>query len=122
MDKLLAMVVEDDPDLCTIFSQALKSAGFEVEVIVAGDVAMKRLAEVVPGVVVLDLHLPNVSGRDILHYIRSDERLEGTKVLIATADASMAETLEDEADLVLLKPISFVQLRAMASRLGSSIK
>jgi hypothetical protein len=41
-------------------------------------------------------------------------------VIIATADPRMAEVLQEEADLVLLKPIGFGQLRDLASRLGIS--
>ena len=68
-------------------------------------------------VVVLDMHLPHVAGPDILRYIRADARLEKTQVIIATADPSMADSLREEATLVLLKPISFSQLRDLAKRL-----
>ena len=63
------------------------------------------------------MHLPNVSGDTILHHIRADERLANTRVMLATADAYMAENLRDKSDLVLLKPISFTQLRDLAKRL-----
>ena len=120
MSKQLALIVEDEPDLATIFSEALKSAGFETKVIADGQVALTELESIVPNVVVLDLHLPHVSGKDILDYIRADNRFDQTNVLIATADASMAEMLEDQADLVLLKPISFMQLQALAKRFLAS--
>ena len=67
--------------------------------------------------VVLDLHLPEISGETILHQIRADERLAGTSIMVATADPHLAETLRSEADLVLIKPISFGQLRDLAIRL-----
>ena len=38
--------------------------------------------------------------------------------IIATADPRLAETLQDRADLVLLKPIGFSQMRDLAARLG----
>lgn len=82
-----------------------------------GRLALERLAEVVPNLVVLDLHLPYVSGVDILHQIRADERLADTQVFITTADPLIAESLRFEADLVLLKPVSFHQLRNLSSRL-----
>ncbi len=118
MSEKFALIVEDDEDLSTIFTEALKAADFEAEAIMDGAVAQQRLTEVVPDVIVLDLHLPHVSGDELLDIIRADERLAKTQVIVATADASMAEVLEERADLVLLKPISFMQLRAMASRLG----
>lgn len=117
MGNPLALIIEDDQDLSTIFARALQSAEFETEIVENGQTASKRLNEAAPSVVVLDLHLPQVSGRDILDQIRTDPRLTETRVMLATADAAMAETLRSEADLVLIKPISFSQLRDLAKRL-----
>jgi len=119
MNRPLAFIVEDDPNLSEIFAEALTEAGFRVEVIARGDKALDRLAETVPEVVTLDMHLPRVSGDKILHYIRSDPRLAKTRVVIASADNSMTQTLEAEADLTLLKPVDFIQLRDLAQRLLS---
>jgi CheY-like chemotaxis protein len=112
----LALVIEDDPAQQNIFSQAVKMAGFTVEAIGNGGDALERLKEVVPQLVILDLHLPTVSGDEILAAIRADERLASVPVILATADPILAETLSDTSDLVLLKPISFNQLRDLASR------
>jgi two-component system copper resistance phosphate regulon response regulator CusR len=118
MGDKFALIIEDEEDLATIFSEALKAAGFETEIIYDGAIAERRLREVCPAIVVLDLNLPHVDGNQLLHQIRTDPRLNSTRVLVATADAGMADMLGDEADLVLLKPISFVQLRIMAERMG----
>ncbi len=117
MSNKFALIIEDDIDLATIFAEALKAAGFKIEIIYEGQTALQRLAVTTPDVVVLDLHLPNVAGTDILQQIHDDTRLTETRVIIATADARLAETLYEEADLVLVKPISFVQLRDLAERL-----
>jgi len=121
MAEKFALIIEDEPDLATIFSEALKAGGFKTEMIHDGAEAVERLKEIVPVVVVLDLNLPHVSGPDILKQIRADDRLADTKVLVVTADASLAEMLGDVPDLVLLKPISFMQLRMMAERLALSV-
>lgn len=120
MPKPLALIVEDDPDAATIFSKALQAAGFETEVAWAGDIAMNRLDVVEPRVIVVDMHLPNVAGSNILKRIRSDERLTHSQIIIATADARMAEAAQEPSDYVFLKPISFSQLRDLAMRLRSS--
>jgi len=120
MSELLGLIIEDDDDLSVIFSEALQAAGFKTEIIQSGDQALARLAVATPDVVVLDLHLPRVAGMDILHQIRADARLVKTRVIVATAHPRMAESLRDEADLVLLKPISFSQLRDLAAILGST--
>jgi DNA-binding response OmpR family regulator len=113
----LALIVEDDRDLSDIFAQALRAAGFETQIARSGDTAVMWLSSTTPDVVVLDLHLPRVAGTEILGQIRSDPRLAETRIIIATADDRTAEILREEADLVLVKPISFSQLRDLAMRL-----
>jgi DNA-binding response OmpR family regulator len=116
MTKPLALIIEDDPQLSQIFSLSLRTE-FETETIIDGNTALARLAEVVPSVVVLDLNLPGTSGKNILSQIRGDKRLSTARVILATADALQANALSEEADVVLLKPISPVQLRELALRL-----
>ena len=119
MANPLALIVEDDYDLSVIFAEALQAAGFETQIVRAGDTAIMWLSSITPEVVVLDLHLPRVAGTSILRKIRDTPHLEKTRVIVTTADARLAETLRKEADLVLLKPISFSQLRDLAARLAS---
>ena len=117
MDKKpLAYIVEDNIDTVTIFRSALELAGYEVEVVLDGAVAQKRLAEIIPALIILDLHMPNVTGDILLKQVRADERLKEARVFLATADANMAAQLRDQAELVLLKPIGFTQLRDLAER------
>lgn len=117
MKKRQALVIEDDTDLGFIFSTALGEAGFEVEWISDGAKALAWLAERVPAIVILDLHLPHLSGLNLLRQITSEGRLLGTRVIIVTADAVSANDLRNQADLVLLKPISYTQLRDLSKRL-----
>ena len=114
-----ALIIEDNSDLAVIFSQALQAAGFATGIIQDGDQALARLAITTPDVVVLDLHIPCVSGVEILRRIRTDVRLAGTRVIVATADMRATDMLQDQADLVLIKPVSFTQLRDLAGRLAS---
>jgi len=115
MTKPLALIIEDNATLSQIFSLTLQ-ANFEVEAITDGKSALLRLSEITPDLVILDLHLPNVSGRELLDYIRAEKRMEKTRVILATADERQSESLQEIADIVLLKPISPVQLRELALR------
>ena len=117
MNKPLALIVEDDEQLAAIFAIAMEEAEFETEIAHDGKVAMECLAKITPEAVVLDLNLPYVSGKDILFHIRTEPRFAKTRVMLATADPTMAEELEDKADLVLIKPVGFIQLRELAKRL-----
>jgi CheY-like chemotaxis protein len=113
-----ALIIEDNRELAIIFSQALQAAGFATGIIEDGDQALARLAITTPDVVVLDLHMPRVSGAEVLRRIRADARLAGTRVIVATADMRATDMLQDQADLVLIKPVSFTQLRDLAGRLA----
>jgi CheY-like chemotaxis protein len=115
-EKPLAYIVEDNRDTVTIFRGALEMAQYKVEEAYDGAVAQNYLAETVPDLIILDLHIPSVSGDILLQQIRSDERLKDTRVFLATADANMAAQLRDQAELVLLKPIGFSQLKELAER------
>jgi two-component system, OmpR family, response regulator MtrA len=113
----LAVIVEDDEKLAVIFNEAVKQAGYSTTILRDGAAAMQELFHMQPNLVVLDLHLPQVSGETILTTMRQDARFANTWVILATADQNLANKLESHSDLVLLKPISFTQLRDLAIRL-----
>lgn len=114
-----ALIVEDEIPLAGIYAKALHCAGYETGEVYDGQAALDllRTDEETPALVLLDIHLPLVSGNDILQYIRENRRFLNTRVIMATADpAAMGEETEKKADLILCKPISYHQLRDLASR------
>ena len=111
-----ALIIEDHLATAEFFAAALSESGFETEIIKDGQDAISRLSEVVPDMIILDLSLPHVQGSEILKTVRSDERLADTRVIVATTHWQGAEEVEQEADLVILKPVGFEQLRDLASR------
>ena len=114
--KALALIIEDNEDQNLVFTTALAQAGFVTESIFDGTTAMQRLANVVPALVILDLHVPGMSGGLLLREIRNDPRTARVHVIIVSADAEFAANLQAQVDLVLLKPVSFLQLSMLASR------
>jgi len=117
MTKPFVLIVEDDPKLNEIIIIALQ-ADFELEACTDGGAAMEQLKSITPDIVVLDLNLPGSSGKEILAYIRSEERLAKTRVILATADERQAETLTNNADIILLKPVSPGLLRDLTLRMS----
>ena len=114
-----ALIIEDDEDLASIFAEALRGVGFDVELVADGTAAQERLKHGPPPfLILLDMHLPHISGADLLtNVIKRDERFRKTIVIITTADARMGEAYTEQVDFVMIKPISFVQLRDLTSRL-----
>lgn len=115
----LALIIEDDEDLASIFAEALRGVGFDVELVADGKAAQERLKNGAPPfLILLDMHLPHISGADLLtNIIKKEDQFADTVVIITTADARMGEAYTDQVDFVMIKPISFVQLRDLTSRL-----
>lgn len=116
-----ALIVEDVSDLATIFAQALHAAGYEVHTLADGSLAQDYLQAIVPDLLVLDIHLPNLNGDELLHQVQEDSRFAQTKIIIVTADVRRGAELNDAVDLVLQKPVSYVQLRDLSSRLTAAM-
>lgn len=117
MLKPFALIVEDDHMLADIFSRALGNIDFETDVIRDGLSASNWLYENVPDLLVLDLHLPYLSGEMILNQVNADDRFIETKIMIVTADAEMAKYLKGNITLTLIKPVDVGHLQKLAHRL-----
>lgn len=115
--KPFVLIVEDDSMLADIFSRALRNIDYDTRVIRDGLSASNWLKSNVPNLLVLDLHLPFLSGQDILKQVNEDARFKETKVMIATADAAFARFLEGNITMTLIKPIDVGQLQKLADRL-----
>ncbi len=117
MGKPFALIVEDDIELSDIFAVVLQASGMNTEIVRDGSLALPRISATSPDVVLLDMHLPNLSGMDILSQLRADPNLKATRVVIVTADALLARASEVEADLALIKPVTFAQISDLTARL-----
>lgn len=111
------LIVEDAEELSGVFAEVLEAYGMTVKVIDDGADAMAWLGHGTPDLVLLDMHLPHVSGLEILAYVRGAAHLQSTKVVAVTGNALLTADLEDKADLVLLKPITLTQLGELSTRL-----
>lgn len=121
MANPLALIVEDQPALAQLYQKAFAEADYDTEVFNEGDKASDWLAAKSPDIVVLDLHLPYVSGKVLLKQIREDERLYNTQVLLVSAYVQAADYLLSQADFVLTKPVNYSQLHQLAARLRPTI-
>lgn len=108
--KPLILIIEDSRVTGSFYAKTFNQKAYAVEWIQDGREAQKRLQEIVPTLIILDLHLPHVSGQTLLEQIRADSRLASTVVVVLSADLMSAIELRGQADLVLLKPATPAQL------------
>src|ERR1700694_3331512 len=92
-----ALVVEDDPDIRKLIRRFLEKLGVEVREVGTGKAALAALSDSVPGLVCLDLMLPEWSGYDICEHIRKTPALSAIAVLVISARAMPPDRAEAEA-------------------------
>jgi DNA-binding response OmpR family regulator len=111
----LVLIIEDNDDIAEILQESVWAAGFEAEVLKDGRLALLRILDLQPDLIVLDLHLPMVDGIEIFQDIRADERMAHIPVIIATADPYSLHLLngQPKPDFILIKPFGFRQFCAV---------
>lgn len=98
------LVVEDDPDLRELYRTALRRAGYSVIAVDDGAPALRHVEQHCPSVVVLDLALPHVSGRDVHRELRARPRTSHIPVIVVSG-TDMSDLNENEFASLLMKPI-----------------
>ncbi|NWF68262.1 MAG: response regulator [Chloroflexi bacterium] len=112
------LIVEDNRDLRSIFGKMFRKFGYQVTTAVDGQQALVFLRHNRYQVLILDINMPNLSGRDVLARIRDEDLKRDMKIIVVTGDCRAEESAEvGTADLFLTKPVSTIDLVILANRL-----
>jgi len=76
------LLVEDDPFLSNLLKIRLQKENIEVILAKDGEEAVKKLTEIRPAIILLDLILPKKSGFEVLEHISTDPQLRDLPVII----------------------------------------
>ncbi len=82
------LIVEDDSDTRELLREILEVEGYRVETAADGGKALRLLKSARPQLVLLDLMLPGLSGREIIQAIRADPQLCDLPVVALSASVS----------------------------------
>ncbi len=116
------VIVDDAPEVRLHARMSLTSAGFGVHEAESGEGAIDLVRRVRPDCVLLDMHMPGMSGLDVCRVLRADVATRDVTVVMLTADGKAAEKAEAfalEADDYIVKP--FVP-RDLVSRITAAIR
>lgn len=96
MDPRVILVIEDNVDDVELLRRALKKNHLEHQVVVAHDglAALRALETLVPDLVLLDLHLPGLSGLEVLEKLRANARTRLLPVVVLTTSAEASDVTE----------------------------
>ena len=108
------LMIEDDPVLGKVLSQALEKRGLNLKVVADGQTAVNLLdVETKPSLILLDLVLPIFNGFEILNQIRSTPGWKNIPVIVMsskTGEEDISTAFDRGANDYLPKPVNFKKL------------
>ena len=111
------LVVDDDPKSRNIVERLLTLTDYEVEIVISGEEAVKRLKRSEFNLVLTDLDMPGMDGLELLSHVKS--RYPDIPVIVVSgvaSEESKNEALEVGAEGLLSKPYTRDQLLAIISK------
>jgi len=115
------LIVDDQEENCTVLQRRLEKEGHTCAAVYDGANALERLAAEDFDLVLLDIMMPGIDGREVLRRIKTDEKLRHVPVIMISAldqIESVVACIEQGAEDYLPKPFNPVLLRA---RIGASL-
>jgi DNA-binding response OmpR family regulator len=103
------LVVEDEPDVAELLRYHLAKEGYEVFVAPTGTEAVKRARELHPELILLDLMVPQLNGREVCRRLKADPETQAIPVIMVTGRAEEGDKVlgfELGADDYVTKPFS----------------
>ena len=112
--KLKVLYIEDNIANSQLMEMALRTQGnIELAISVQGSLGYDLAVQLEPDLILLDLHLPDLSGEEVLQRVRATPAIADTTVVVCSADASPGlsrRLVESGADAYLTKPIDLTDL------------
>ena len=133
--RLVAVVAEDNEDICAYIAETLEEDGFSVYRTHNGSEAYSRIVECNPDLIISDIMMPVLDGLTLCRMVKQDMRFSHIPLILLTAKDSIddrSEGYKAGADSYLIKPFTGELLRSrihnmmesrnlLVSRVSSSI-
>jgi len=119
------VIVEDEPDAAEMLAEMMRVSGFRVVKSYSSSPAIKLISSEMPDVVILDIMMPDVSGLEVLHYMRAQPKLVDIPVVVVSAKSMPSDIktgLEAGASIYLTKPVGFLDLKNAIERVVATGK
>ena len=116
------LVVDDEQNMCMILRRILEKAGYGVQVASDGKKAIDIVEKSKPDVILLDLMMPGMNGREVCQVVR--EISPETKIIYFSAkvesDVEKLKELRSEADTFIAKPATSKKILSSVSAVLST--
>jgi two-component system KDP operon response regulator KdpE len=111
-DSARVLVVDDEPQILRFLRASLGASGFEVIEAETGAAALKRAAADAPEIIVLDLGLPDMDGKEVIKSLREWSEIPIIVLSARAREAEKIEALDLGADDYVNKPFGIGELLA----------
>ena len=108
------MIIEDEPDAAEMFAEMMRVNGFRVLKMFSSAPAIPMITQEKPDVIILDIMMPDISGLEVLRYMRREPELLSIPVIVVSAKSMPSDIrtgLEAGASMYLTKPVGFLDLK-----------
>lgn len=108
LDPYRALIIDDDASMTMVVESVLRRSGMETRIVNDPTLALGILDSFVPDVILLDLHMPGLSGLELLSLFRAHTKTAFTPVVLISGDEDQErrfETLTAGGDDYLIKPL-----------------
>jgi len=107
------LIIEDEKDMADVIRQLLEREGYHTDIAYDGEEGLEKIRLIRPDLVLLDVMLPKLDGRDLLKAVKQDKELKKTPILMVSARSEQWDrelALELGAEEYVEKPLDSVKL------------
>ena len=108
------MIIEDEPDAAEMFAEMMRVSGFHVIKMFSSTPAIPMISQEKPDLIILDVMMPDVSGLEVLRFMRREPDLADIPVIVVSAKSMPSDIktgMEAGASIYLTKPVGFLDLQ-----------
>lgn len=114
MNTKTVLVIDDEEDIATAISRSLKREGYSVIITSDYKTSIKVIANSEIDLIISDVMLPYTGGFDIVEYVKNDDALKNTPIILVTGmDKDILYSSSIKADAVVSKPFDMDRLIAL---------
>jgi CheY-like chemotaxis protein len=108
------IVVEDEQDAAEMFAEMMRVNGYRVLKSSGSANAMSLISHENPAAIILDIMMPDVSGLEVLRFMRREPKLADIPVIVVSAKSMPSDIktgLDAGASIYLTKPVGYLDLK-----------
>jgi signal transduction histidine kinase/ActR/RegA family two-component response regulator len=114
----VVLAIDDDPAVLELLQRILAREGYSPVVAASAFEGLELAKQLVPALIILDVFMPELDGRQLLKLLRRERALENCRIVMLTVDETVQKSLALAADGYLVKPLDRQALLNLIRELG----